>query len=133
MSCQINVMLKYEISRKEDVENMVCRGKILSTKSAIGETFCQGYGVSKMNWQVTNFRGIIPESLPLALVKAKGPEQLKPVWQVPSGEVAELLTVLGKRILAVTNRKTGWARASIAKGAHQPGRQSRTGGKGYVL
>ncbi|RIB19749.1 hypothetical protein C2G38_2180979 [Gigaspora rosea] len=41
MSCR-----KYEISRNGDVENMVCRGKILSTKSAVGETFCREYGLS---------------------------------------------------------------------------------------
>src|SRR5260363_69370 len=69
MSCRKNVLSeirhvskmsfqKYVLSRKGEDENMVCRRKILSTKNAVGETFCWGYGVSKMSWRVNSFQGI---------------------------------------------------------------------------
>ncbi|RIB03362.1 hypothetical protein C2G38_2225312 [Gigaspora rosea] len=48
--------------------------------------------------------------------KFKEPEKQKPIWQVPSGEVARLSMVLVKRILVVTDRKTGRARAPRQRG-----------------
>ncbi|RIB02743.1 hypothetical protein C2G38_2227001 [Gigaspora rosea] len=48
--------------------------------------------------------------------KSKEPEKQKPIWQVPSGEVARLLMVPGKRILVVTDKKTERTRAPMAKG-----------------